>query len=151
MGGGEEMEVSAIEDTEGADGGSEEGTKRERPKKGRKNIKEGKNTQRDTSHVCQAYDQQVEKYDKTHIRAALNMLNPVLGQSMDQCYLIAIAINDQHCIKKESWIDSFKNVNMHPHTRSNFDVWIRKLDDSGFISAEKFFENRTTLYDAMPA
>ena len=26
---------------------------------------------------------------------------------------------------------------MHPHTRSTFDVWIRKLDDRGFLSAKK--------------
>ena len=85
------------------------------------------------------------------MRADLNTLNPVFGQSMDQWYLIAVSINDQNCIKKESWIDSFKKVNMHPHTRSTFDVWIRKLDNHGFISAEKFFENRNTLYDTMPA
>ena len=70
---------------------------------------------------------------------------------MDQWYLIDIATNAQNCIKKESCIDSFKKVNMHHHTRSTFDVWIRKLDDSGFLSAKKFFEKRTTLYDAMPA
>ena len=39
---------------------------------------------------------------------------------------------------------------MHPHTRSTFDVWIRKLDNCGFLSAEKFFEKRTTIYDAIP-
>ena len=40
---------------------------------------------------------------------------------------------------------------MQPHTCSTFDVWIIKLDDCGFPSAEKFFEERTTLYDAIPA
>ena len=54
----------------------------------------------DTSHVCQAYAQQVSKYDKRHIRGALNMLNHVLGQSMYQWHLIDIAINDQNCIKE---------------------------------------------------
>ena len=39
---------------------------------------------------------------------------------------------------------------MHPHTRSTFDVWIRKLDNCEFLSTEKFFEKSTTLYDAMP-
>ena len=104
----------------------------------------------DTSHVCQAYDQQVEKDNKTHMRAALNMLNPVICQSMDQWYLIDIAMNAQNCIKKESCIESFKKVNMHPHTRYTFDAWIRKLDDSGFLSAKKIFEKRNTIYDAMP-
>ena len=37
-----------------------------------------------TSHVYQAYDQQVENHDKTHMRAAINMLNTVLGQSIYQ-------------------------------------------------------------------
>ena len=40
---------------------------------------------------------------------------------------------------------------MHPRIRSTFDMWIRKLDDRRFLSAEKFFEKRTTLYDAIPA
>ena len=100
--------------------------------------------------MCQAYDEQVAKDYKTHMRAALNMLNPVLGQSMDQWYFIVIATNAHNCIKKESWIAYFKKVNIHPHTRSNFDAWIRKLDYRGFLSAKKFFEKRTTLYDAMP-
>ena len=91
------------------------------------------------------------KDDKTRMRADLNMLNPVLGQSIDQWYLISIAINDQNCIKKELWIDSFLKFNMHPHILSTFDVWIIKLDDRGFISAEIFFENRTTLHDTMSA
>ena len=34
----------------------------------------------DTSHVCQAYDKQVAKDDKMHMRADLNMLNTVLNQ-----------------------------------------------------------------------
>ena len=71
--------------------------------------------------------------------AAPDMLNSVFGQSMDQCYLISISINAHNCIKKESWIDSFKKVHMHPHTRSTFDVWNRKLDDCGFLSAKEFF------------
>ena len=105
----------------------------------------------DTSHVCHAYDQQAGKDDKIHIRVDLNKLNPVLGQSMDQWYFIDIAIDAHNSINKESCIDSIKNVNMHPHTRSNFDGWIRKLDNRGFISAKKIFENRTTLYASMPA
>ena len=83
------------------------------------------------------------------MHAAVNMPNPAIGQGIDQWYLIAVAINSQNCIKKESWIDSLKRVNMHPYTRSTFDVWIRKLDNRGLISAKTFFEKRTTIYDAM--
>ena len=68
---------------------------------------------------------------------ALNVLNPILGQIMDKWYLIAVYINAQNFIKKESWIDSFNKVNIHPHTRSTFYVWIRKLDDRVFLSAKK--------------
>ena len=38
----------------------------------------------DTSHVCQAYDQQVAKDDKTNMHADFNMLKPVIGKSMYQ-------------------------------------------------------------------
>ena len=79
------------------------------------------------------------------------MINPVPGKSMDQWYFISIAVNAQNCINKKSCIDSFKKFNIHPHTLSTFDVWIRKLDDHGFLSAKTFFENRTTLYDTIPA
>ena len=93
----------------------------------------------DTSHMCQAYYQQVAKDDKMRMCASLNMLNPVLGQSIDKWYLIAIAIDAHNCIKNESYTDSFKNVHMHPHTRSTFDVWNIKLNDRGFLSAKKLF------------
>jgi hypothetical protein len=105
----------------------------------------------DTSHVNQAYDQQVAKDDKTLMRAAINAVAPKLGINMNQWYLITCAIYAQNRIKKESWIDSFKKVNMHPQTRVPFNDWIKKLDDRGFLSADKFFEKRTSLYDAMPA
>jgi len=54
----------------------------------------------DTSHVNQAYDQQVAKDDKTFMRTAVEALNPVLRQKMDQWYLIVIAIHAQNCIEK---------------------------------------------------
>ena len=100
--------------------------------------------------MCQAYDQQVEKDYKMHMRAALNMLNPVIGRIMDQWYLISISINNQNCIKKDSCIDSLKKFNMHPHARSTLDVWIRKIDDCGFPSAKKLSVKSNNLYVAMP-
>ena len=102
----------------------------------------------DTSQVNQVYDQQVAKDDKMHMRAAVDALSPALGLKMDQWYLITIAIDAQNQIKKDSWIDLFKKVNMHPQTRVPFVEWSKKLDDRGFLSAEKYFEKRTTMYDA---
>ena len=105
----------------------------------------------DTSHVNQAYNQRVAKSEKMYMRSALQAVAPTVGRSMNQWILIAIAIDAQNVIKKEVWIDSFKKVNMHPHTRVSFDKWLEVLDKRGFLSAEQFFDNRNSLYDAMPA
>ena len=104
----------------------------------------------DTSHVNQAYDKRVEKSDKMYMRSALQAVEPTIGRSMNQWILIAIYIDAQNRIKKEVWIDLLNKVNMHPHTRVSFDKWLEVLDKCVFLIAEKFFENRNSLYDAMP-
>jgi hypothetical protein len=53
-------------------------------------------------------------------------------------------------VKKEAWIDSFKKVNLHPEHRVAFPDWIKRIDEK-LISGERFFKNRSSLYDAMPA
>ena len=105
----------------------------------------------DMSHVNQSYDQRVAKADKIYMRSALQAVSPTVGRSMNQWILIAIAIDAQNRIKKEVWIDSFKKVNMHPHTRVSFDKWLEVLDKRGFLSADQFFENRNSSYDKIPA
>ena len=52
----------------------------------------------DTSHVNQAYAQFVAKKDKEHMCSALDTLGPVIGQKMDQWYLIAVAVKAQNSI-----------------------------------------------------
>ena len=69
---------------------------------------------------------------------------------MDQWFLIVIVINVQNKIDKEIWIALFKRVNMHPQACVSFDVWIHQLDDYGVLNAERVFEGRVSLYDAMP-
>ena len=86
----------------------------------------------DRSHVNQAYDKRVAKADKMYMGSALKSVSPTVGRSMNQWILIAIAIDSQNRIKKEVWIDSFKKVNMHPHTRVSFDKWLKVLDKRGF-------------------
>ena len=81
----------------------------------------------DTSHMNKAYDPQVPKYKNTHISAAVHALSPDLGLKMDRWYLISMAINDWNSTKKDSWIDSFKKVNMDPHTCVPFNVCIQNL------------------------
>ena len=100
------------------------------------------------SHVNQAYDQRFAKADKFYMRSALQAVAPTVGRSTNQWILITIAIDAQISIEKEVWIDSFKKVNMHPHNRVSY-KWLEVLDKRGFLSAEQFFENRNSLYDAI--
>ena len=105
----------------------------------------------DTSQVNQAYDQFVAKEDKKVMFKRLNCVQPILGQAMDQWYLIACAIDAQNSISSDVWIRSFERVNMHPQSRKPFDEWLRILETRGFLSAAKFFDNRHSIYDAMPS
>ena len=105
----------------------------------------------DTSQVNQAYDQWVAKRDKSMMRDALNTVRGHLGCKMDQWYLIAVAVDALKKVGADPWIDSFKKVNMHPATRVSGEEWLKILDARGVLSAEKFFDKRTSLYDAMPA
>ena len=38
---------------------------------------------------------------------------------------------------------------MHPHTHVMSDDWMMILDKHGFLTAEKFFEMKTKIYDAI--
>ncbi|KAI2491962.1 hypothetical protein MHU86_22582 [Fragilaria crotonensis] len=103
----------------------------------------------DTSHINQAYDQSVAKNDKARMRANLDLLCPHLRSRLDQWYLITIAIEALKRVKASAWIESFTKVNLHPRFRISFDLWLKKID--GKLSHHKFFSNRTSLFDAMPA
>ena len=107
----------------------------------------------DTSHVNQAYDQDVAKKDKTHMKNSLNLVRRKFGNMrIDQWILIAIAIEAQLQVTANDWITSHKRVNTQPSTRVPFLDFIKKLDERGILlSGEKFFEKRTSLMDAMPA
>jgi len=107
----------------------------------------------DTSQVNQAYDQAVAKADKDLMRAALALLRPQLGMAIDQWYLITVALQAQLSIKEEHWVSSFIKVNLHPDHRVPFDAWLRVLDRRGILteSSERYFEERESFYDAMPA
>ncbi|KAI2510833.1 hypothetical protein MHU86_3619 [Fragilaria crotonensis] len=103
----------------------------------------------DTSHINQAYDQSVAKNDKAGMRANLDLIRPHIGTRLDQWYLITIAIEALKRVQPSAWIESFIKVNLHPRFRMSFDLWLRKID--GKLTPRKFFSNRTSLFDAMPA
>ena len=87
------------------------------------------------------------------MRKALQAVRRPLGaKGLDQWSLIAVAINAQLQIEPEVWVNSHKRVNTHPSTRKSFDIFIKELDARGvLVSGEKFFDKRTSLFDAMPA
>jgi hypothetical protein len=86
----------------------------------------------DTSHVNQAYDQQVAKADKAKMRENLAYVrNKLGGTNLDQWVLIQLAANAQAKVKRECWIQSHTNVNTNPKTRVSFNDWIKKLDQKG--------------------
>lgn len=101
----------------------------------------------DTSHVNQPYDQAVAKSDKGNIRKYLDLHHA--NKQLTQWTLITLCIQGLKKVSKSSWIESFKKVNLHPDHRVGIADWIRKIQ-AHLVSSEKFFKNRTSLYDAMP-
>jgi hypothetical protein len=107
----------------------------------------------DTSHVNQAYDQQVAKADKKMMRENLAFVRSKLGgNKLDQWVLIQLAAHAQAKVDRDCWVQSHNSVNTNPKTRVPFNEWIKRLDKKGvLLSGEHFFKTRTSLYDAMPA
>ena len=86
------------------------------------------------------------------MKRALQLVRRKLKSRIDQWSLIAIAIEAQLKVTKEDWISSHSRVNTQPSSRVSFDTFIKSLDARGLLlSGEKFFEKRTSLFDAMPA
>ena len=102
----------------------------------------------DTSQVNQAYDQSVAKEDKKHISAALDKARSI--QVLNQETVVAACIYALNLVPAESWVSSFKKVNLHPHHRVDFTTWCKKIE-SKLKTGEQFFKNRVGLWDAMPA
>jgi hypothetical protein len=82
----------------------------------------------DTSQVNQAYDQNVAKADKLMIRSLLDNVRPSLKRVLTQFELIAICLHALKDTKADSWISSFKKVNMHPDYRISFREWLPRVE-----------------------
>jgi len=106
----------------------------------------------DTSQLNQAYDQHTAKEDKRRMNDNMLSLRKGLGTQLSQWHLIKIAADAQVKIKKNTWINSFIKVNLHPKFRMPFVDWIKKLEADGVMaSGKQFYGDETYLYDAMPA
>jgi hypothetical protein len=104
----------------------------------------------DASDTNQPYDQSVAKSDKANIRHLLDSTRTKLG-NVTQWDLIAVCIIALKKVKKESWIQSFRKVNLHPDFRVSFHEWLQKIQEK-IETGERFFKERAnSLFDALPA
>lgn len=109
-----------------------------------------------TSALNQAYDQYIAKKDKLNIRSMISFAIGNKNYSKLSQWEVVVAsitgvfskINPDK--NKQAWITSFQKVNCHPRTRILFPQWCRKID-SELETGERFFKDRTSLFDAMPA
>lgn len=102
----------------------------------------------DTSHVCQAYDQQTAKDDKVTMRQCLTYLrkSEKLSKSVvDGWDLIHVALAAVRELSPNAWISSFKRVNLNPKFRVPFPVWCERI--SGFLQGGESFKPEKVLAD----
>jgi len=79
----------------------------------------------------------------------LDMKRSSSKQQLDQWDLITICAIAISRSKADTWISSFKRVNLHPDYRLNFEDWLKRIG-SKIVAGEKFFKGRHTLYDMLP-
>lgn len=63
---------------------------------------------------------------------------------------MAACIHALNLVSAESWVLSYKKVNLHPHHRVDFTDWCQRIE-SKLKMGEQFFKNMVGLWDAMPA
>ena len=98
----------------------------------------------DSSQTNQAFDQAVAKQDKAGARFLLNMLpRGVMGAVVSQWDLVNIGLAIVKNCTAESWISSFKRVNMHPDYRVPFVGWCGKIKH--FLEAGATFKEEAAL------
>jgi hypothetical protein len=74
-----------------------------------------------------------------HTKGVINQFELIL--------IINAAINSSDA---NSWQTSFINVNMCPSKHVPFTTWVKK-HEATVAAADRFFTNRSSLFDAMPA
>lgn len=85
----------------------------------------------DTSHVCQAYDQDVAIKDKITMRSCLDYLRQsekLQKNVIDGWDLIHVGLAAVRELDPKSWITSFTRVNLHPRHRVEFPQWIERIE-----------------------
>ena len=104
----------------------------------------------DTSHMCQAYDQEVARSDKRWTREILDAYRLGVHGVLSQWELI-LGINAAlNKADPKAWRRSHIRVNMCPSRMTSFADWLRKHEKT-VAAADRFFESRDSLFEAMPA
>jgi len=112
-----------------------------------RSLKEESNT----SHVNQGYDQLTAKSDKKNAAEALYDQRKVQKwktgrQQLDQYELIQCGMHLVRALQPETWILSFRRVNLEPSTRLPFPDWCKKIRQ--FLRAGELFKEENV--DATP-
>ena len=107
----------------------------------------------DTSHVCQAYDQKVAKDDKGTMRGCLAFLRKttdLLRSNVDGWDLVHVGLAAVRELEPESWVSSFKRVNLNPHERVAFPAWCKRI--GCFLEGGQLFktEDELDIYQLLP-
>ena len=103
-----------------------------------------------TSHINQAYDQQQAKVDKQMARELLDKCRGKIRGNMDQYQLVAILIVGIRNLPSSAWVNSFKNVNLHPKHRISFKKWCTKIHQHLQTGEAAYTRVDRGMYDAMP-
>ena len=102
----------------------------------------------DASHVNQAYDQSVAKDDKVTMRHSLTYLRKCEKLSktlIDGWDLVHVGLAAVRELSPNSWVASFKRVNLHPKFRVDFTTWCKRI--SGFLQGGDSFKRESSLVD----
>jgi hypothetical protein len=102
----------------------------------------------DSSHVNQAYDQDVAKKDKICMRSCLGWLRQSEKLSktiVDGWDLIHVGLSAVRELPARAWIASFMRVNLHPHHRVDFPTWCVRI--ANFLQGGASFKPELTAVD----
>ena len=97
-----------------------------------------------TSHVNQAYDQQQAQADKRTSRDLLELCQRQMKGHINQWQLIAVLIVGIKSLPSKTWVNSFRNVNLHPKERVSFDAWCQRIH-SHLETGETAYTRKMTI------
>ena len=82
----------------------------------------------------------------------LRRTSHITGGITDQWSLVHVALAAVRLCGPETWVDSFKSVNLHPKFRTDFAAWCKKIAPS-LQTGESFYQpaHPDHVWDLLPA